>query len=51
MKDEFEEHWNDFIIEYGKGFGRFYNGFKRRKKIAKFFYRSGQFDQLKELKN
>ncbi len=49
MKDEFEEHWNDFIEEYGSGFGRFYNSFKRRKRIAEFFYRSGKFDQLKEL--
>ena len=46
---EFEELWNKHIRNYGKNFGRFYNGLNRRKEIARLFYVSGMLDVYKEI--
>ena len=47
--NKFEIEWNKFIEEYGKNFGRFYNGCRRRKAMAGKFYQQGKLDMIKEL--
>ena len=53
-EEDFEKHWKKFNEEYGKNFGRFYNGTERRKKIAMRFYLQGISDhydkKIKEIK-
>ena len=49
VNKKFELKWALFIRGYGKGFGRFYNGLKRRKGIAEIFYLHGANDTYHEI--